>query len=259
MTTVCRFAGRVAVVTGAGSGIGRATSRRLAEDGALVIAVDRNGPALVALADESNEKIIAHTGDISDPGLVKSLSATIGSLGGRLDILVNCAASGGGKPALETSDAEFEAFLDVNVTAQFRLSKMALSQMRAGGVIVNIASVFGEAGAAGMAGYSVSKAAVSGMTRQLATDYGPEGIRVVAVAPGLIKTGLTAARIESDEWLTQHLIDRSALRRVGMPEDVANVIAFLASDDAAFVTGVTIPVDGGWLTSRLPRRDVANA
>jgi NAD(P)-dependent dehydrogenase (short-subunit alcohol dehydrogenase family) len=104
-----------------------------------------------------------------------------------------------------------------------------------------------------MAAYSISKAAVSGMTRQLATDYGPKGVRVVAVAPGLIETPRTTDRMKIDPWLTANLVGRSALRRAGSAEDVASAIAFLASDEAAYITGVVLPVDGGWSVAGLPR------
>jgi NAD(P)-dependent dehydrogenase (short-subunit alcohol dehydrogenase family) len=178
------------------------------------------------------------------------------TLAAGLDILVNCAARGGGKLAEHTSEEELSEYLQVNVIAQFRLSRFALSHMDSGGVIVNVGSMFGETGASAMAAYSISKAAVSGMTRQMATDYGPKGIRVVAVAPGLIDTPRTAERMRSDGWLTDSLVNRSALRRAGTPEDVASAIAFLASAEAAFITGVVVPVDGGWSVAGLPRQSI---
>jgi 3-oxoacyl-[acyl-carrier protein] reductase len=249
------LSGKSAVVTGAASGIGRSASLRLATEGVTVIAVDRDAAQLDALRDESRGRIEPLVGDIANASITQQLEAAIGP-NRRLDILVNCAARGGGKLAEDTSEDELSEFLEVNVVAQFRLCRLALSSMAHGGVIVNIGSMFGETGASAMAAYSISKSAVSGMTRQLATDYGPKGIRVVAVAPGLIETPRTAERMKSDSWLTDNLVSRSALRRSGSAEDVANAIVFLASDEAAYITGIVLPVDGGWSVAGLPREKV---
>jgi NAD(P)-dependent dehydrogenase (short-subunit alcohol dehydrogenase family) len=250
---------RAAVITGAGSGIGRATSLRFAREGAGIVAVDRDEDALRTLVGEARGAISSVVGDIADPALPERIGAALGPAGGSIDIFVNCAAMGGGKVAGETTDAELGAFLSVNVVAQFRLSRFALERMGKGGVIINVGSMFGEVGATAMAAYSISKAAVSGMTRQMATDYGPLGIRVVAIAPGLIETPRTIGRMRSDEWLVANLVGQSALRRAGTAEEVAGVIAFLASDDAAFITGATIPVDGGWGACRFPSAPLETA
>jgi NAD(P)-dependent dehydrogenase (short-subunit alcohol dehydrogenase family) len=122
-----------------------------------------------------------------------------------------------------------------------------------GGAIVNTASIFGMIGAYNSAGYSISKAAVIGMTRQMATDFGPSGIRVNAVAPGLIETPLTAERIQTETWRRQIMIEQCPLQRVGKPEDVARAVRFLASDESSFITGQILAVDGGWAIGRFPR------
>ncbi|WP_421616505.1 SDR family NAD(P)-dependent oxidoreductase [Agrobacterium tumefaciens] len=244
--------GKRAIVTGAASGIGRSTSLRLAREGAAVLAIDQEPMKPGMLEEPVAEKIRSLVADIGDPAITEKINDVIGS-NARIDVLINCAARGGGKLAEHTSEEELSNFLDLNVVAQFRLCRHAISRMAGGGVIVNVGSMFGETGASAMAAYSISKAAVSGMTRQLATDYGPMGVRVVAVAPGLIETPRTADRIKSDPWLTANLVGRSALRRAGSAEDVASAIVFLASDEAAYITGVVLPVDGGWSVAGLPR------
>lgn len=244
--------GKLAIVTGAASGIGRSTSLRLAREGAAVLAIDREPMKLGMVEKPVAEKIITLVADIGDPAITEKINEVIGA-NERIDVLINCAARGGGKLAEHTSEEELSNFLDLNVVAQFRLCRHAISRMVSGGVIVNVGSMFGETGASAMAAYSISKAAVSGMTRQLATDYGPKGVRVVAVAPGLIETPRTTARMKVDPWLTANLVGRSALRRAGSAEDVASAIAFLASDEAAYITGVVLPVDGGWSVAGLPR------
>ncbi|WP_222012446.1 SDR family NAD(P)-dependent oxidoreductase [Rhizobium bangladeshense] len=249
------MSGKKAVITGAASGIGRATSLRLVAEGVTVIAVDRESAALDALRLESHGEFVSVVGDIGNEAITDKIEAAIGS-GRSFDILINCAARGGGKLAEQTSEQELSEFLDVNVVAQFRLCRFAISRMAHGGVIVNVGSMFGETGASAMPAYSISKSAVSGMTRQLATDYGPKGIRVVAVAPGLIETPRTEERMKSDHWLTQNLVRRSALRRAGTAAEVASTIAFLASDEAAYITGIVLPVDGGWSVAGLPRENV---
>ena len=247
--------GKRAIVTGAASGIGRSTSLRLAKEGATVLAIDRDEALLESLLSQAEGQIQPLVADIGDQSIVANIKGAIG-VDKPIEILINCAARGGGKLAEHTSEEELSDFLNLNVVAQFRLCRLAISQMGNGGVIVNVGSMFGETGASAMTAYSISKSAVSGMTRQLATDYGPKGIRVVAVAPGLIETPRTADRMKVDGWLTANLVDRSALRRVGSADDVASAIVFLASDEAAFITGIVLPVDGGWSVAGLPREKV---
>jgi 3-oxoacyl-[acyl-carrier protein] reductase len=125
--------------------------------------------------------------------------------------------------------------------------------MGAGGNIINIASIFGLRGSVGSGPYAMSKAAIVGLTRQLATDYGPRGIRANAVAPGLIETPMTADRIQNDREFRRIMVDTTPFPRVGTPNDIANAVAFLASDQAAFISGHVLVVDGGWLAGNNPR------
>ncbi|MEC9245687.1 MAG: SDR family oxidoreductase [Pseudomonadota bacterium] len=245
-----RFAGKTAIVTGAGSGIGFAIAELMSSQGAQVLAVDRDTAGLARLGAD----IDTVTADVTDPALPDTLRQ---KLEGRpLSILVNNAGIGGGGRADETGEEDFRRYFEINVLALFSLSKFAVSAMRqsGGGTIVNIASIYAIVGATGSAGYSTSKAAVDGLTRQMATDFGPENIRVNAVAPGLIETPLTAERIRREVWRRHIFVEQAPLRRVGLPGDVAQAVAFLASDEAAFITGATLRVDGGWAVGRYPRQ-----
>lgn len=245
-----RFAGKTAIVTGAGSGIGFAIAELMASQGAHVLAVDRDAAGLARLGGG----IETLTADVTDPALPEMLRQR--RAGRPLSILVNNAGIGGGGRADETSEEDFRRHFEINVLALFSLSKFAVSAMRqsGGGAIVNIASIYAVVGATGSAGYSTSKAAVDGLTRQMATDFGPENIRVNAVAPGLIETPLTAERIRTEAWRRHIFIEQAPLRRVGLPADIAHAVAFLASDEAAFITGATLRVDGGWAVGRYPRQ-----
>lgn len=249
------------IVTGASyDGIGGATARLFAQYGAKVIALDQDPSGPNKLASEY-DNIIAIQADITDTHLPDQLDVLLGVNDIELNVLVNNAGIGRGNHALATTDDELRMFLEINLISGFRLSKWAIEHMMRRqpnelgerGAIVNVGSVFGLVGAENSAAYSASKAAFSGLTTQMATDYGPSGIRVNAVAPGLISTPLTADRIKNQPWRTQIMVDQAPLRRLGRPEDVANAIRFLASDEASYITGLTLPVDGGWISGRFPR------
>lgn len=246
--------GRTALVTGAGQGIGEAIAQALLATGAHVVAIDREAAGIVALAARA-ERVVPVVGDVTDPGLLDKVDAALVAAGLDVDILINNAGIARGSHALETSDEDLQRYFDINVKGVFALSRWAIPRMirRGGGAIVNTASVFGLIGAYNSAGYSISKAAVVGMTRQMATDFGPSGIRVNAVAPGLIETPLTAERIRSEAWRRQLMIEQTPLPRVGTPLDIARAVRFLASDESSFITGQVIAIDGGWTIGRFPR------
>lgn len=250
------FNNKIAVITGAAAGIGRATAELFAARGAQVIAVDRDADGLKPLADAG---ITTVCGDMTDPDLPDAVGARVDELGGTLAILINNAGIGGGGRMDETGDDDLRKFLEVNVVGLFRLARFAVNRMQAagGGSIVNVASIYAEIGAQKSSGYSASKGAVAALTRQMATDYGPYGIRVNAVAPGLINTPLTRDRIRTEKWRHTIFVEQSPLHRVGEPDDVARAIAFLASDEAAFVSGEVLRVDGGWAMGRFPREVTA--
>lgn len=251
-----RLAGKVAIVTGAGSGIGRGITHVFVAEGALVLGVDRDPAGLAETASaQPSERLVMVTGDVTDPQLPGALRGVLRGAGRALDILVNNAGIGGGDDVEHTSDDDLRRFLDVNVVGLFRLSRFAVEEMKpqGRGAIVNIASVYSVMGASRSSAYSTSKGAVAALTRQMATDYGPSGIRVNAVGPGLIETPLTAERIRTQPWRRRIAIDQAPLQRVGTPADVARAVAFLASDDAGFITGELLKVDGGWDMAGYPR------
>ena len=254
------LSGRTAVVTGAGQGIGEAIAQALLAAGATVIAVDREAQGIEALA-ASHPNVIPVLGDVTDVNLPQQIGEAIDKAGLQLDILVNNAGVARGAHALETTDEDFTRYFDINVLGLFRLSRWSVERMMrtGGGSIVNTASIFGLIGALNSCGYSASKAAVIGLTRQMATDFGPNGIRVNAVAPGLIETPLTAERIRTEPWRRHQMIDGAPLRRAGQPQDVARAVRFLASDEASFITGQILAVDGGWAMGRYPREEAIDA
>lgn len=250
MTVQHDFRGQVAVVTGAGGGIGREIALHLARANANVLAVDRKADGLretVRLAD----RIAEHVCDLCEPAAAGAVMNTVQQVfKAPLAILVNNAGIGNARAAHETSEADWNRYLDINLGTLFRMSVAALPCFATnGGCIVNIASINGLVGIQGTAPYSAAKAGIIGLTRQMAADYGPRGIRINAVAPGVIATAATADRIATNERFQNTLIRRTPLGRVGTPSDIARAVAFLASEDASFITGQTIAVDGGWSTT----------
>ncbi|HMO73843.1 MAG TPA: SDR family NAD(P)-dependent oxidoreductase [Sphingopyxis sp.] len=229
-----RLDGRAALVTGAGSGIGLATARRLAADGARVLTTDRAGDA----------DILA---DVTEPGINAKLVAEAEARLGGLDIVVACAGITGMQPLDGHSDEFFDAMMAVNVTAVFRLMRDALPLLKRSphGRIILIGSVMSSFGEAGMTAYSASKHAVLGMTKSVAAEAGAHGITVNCIQPGAIDTPMTAPAFAAMPDFRQRWIDKAALGRLGAPEDIADVAAFLASDDARFMSGHGLFVDGG--------------
>lgn len=236
-----RFGDRTVVITGAGSGIGAAMAARFAAEGAAVVIVDIDGDAAVTTAARIGNAR-AETVDITDREQVRSLVERLDTV----DVLVNNAALCTDTPFDRLSDSEWDQDVDVCLKGPFLTAQAVLPGMveRRRGVIVNISSVNGLA-YFGNEAYSAAKAGLLSLTRSLAVRYGPDGIRCNAVVPGTIATPIWKDRLAADP----HRLDRVRrwypLGRVGTPEDVSALVLFLASDEASWITGATIPVDGG--------------
>lgn len=249
MTGHTPSAAPVALITGAGQGLGRATALRFAEQGVRVVITDLDLALLEQTRDLSGrpELFALLRQDVTTQDAPQAaVNLALHAFGG-LDWLINNAGIGKAKSAADTSDEEWDRYTDINLRSVFRYSRQALPHLQAGrGCIVNLASIFGLIGHPGVAPYAATKAALVGLTRQMAVDYGPQGIRVNAVAPGIIETPLTAERIRTDARFKAVMIDTTPFHRIGTPADVAHAIYFLCSDQAGFINGHTLTVDGGW-------------
>jgi len=244
-----RLAGRSVLVTGAASGMGRATTERLVAEGANVTAVDRDEPGLdetVKLAD-AGDRVIGHAADVSrEEDVVAAVHAAVDAFDGLAGV-VTCAGifhPGDLKPAADVTLDDFLHVIGVNLAGTFLAIKYALPHLvGAGGSIVTIASTAALRGHGFGSGYTASKGGVDALTRLVATQYGKQGIRANCICPGGIDTPMTAGRFLSPE-ATEIFEKRVPLGRVGQAEEIASVAAFLLSDDAAYLSGQTIAVDG---------------
>jgi NAD(P)-dependent dehydrogenase (short-subunit alcohol dehydrogenase family) len=232
-----RLDGRVALVTGAASGIGEATTARFREEGAVVATLDVQGA-------------VDHPADVRDEAAVQAAVQSVVADAGRLDVVVNAAGVAGGGPVHLLPAEEWDRIVDVNLKGTFLVAKHATAVMvgQRSGSIVNLASVEGLEGTEGGSAYNASKGGVVLLTKNMAIDYGRVGIRVNCICPGFIETPMMAAVMENegmrtyrDRWLEEH-----KLGRFGRPEEIAAAALFLASDDASFVTGHALVVDGGF-------------
>ena len=253
---MARFDGKTVVVTGAGHGIGRASALRFAAEGASVAIVDVRGAEAQSVADEVTRAGFtarAYQADVSDPDQVSDVVAQIVADFGSIDVLHSHAGRLRAGTVGETDLEEWNRTMSVNVTSMFLMVRavVPLMQSRGGGAIVTTGSISGLFGEPALAVYTASKAAVVNLTRSLAIDYARTGIRVNCVCPGWVDTGFNNPQFEHDRLSDaeiNELIDRTVpMGRQGLPEEMAAAAAFLASDDASYITGQTLVVDGGLL------------
>ncbi len=244
-----RLEGKIAVVTGSGNGIGRATAELFAEEGARVYVTDVDGEAAEAVADglqKAGHNVEALAVDVARAQYVSALFQRVKSEDGRLDILINNAGLNVREDFRHLSDADWVKIREVNLDGVIRIARDGFALMQASGnaSLINIASIMGHRGLRQLAAYSGTKGAVSALTRGLAVEFAPFGIRVNSLAPGFIETKLTE-RVLRNPMFNKAMLDKTPLRRFGEGRDVAEAALFLSSDAAKFITGAELAVDGG--------------
>jgi NAD(P)-dependent dehydrogenase (short-subunit alcohol dehydrogenase family) len=248
-----RLKDKIALITGAGGGIGRAIALAFAAEGAQVLATDIDAASAEATADQiraAGHLASSRQLDVTDPKSVLDVFAALKASYGRLDVLVNNAGLNVRADFRHMTDEDWRKIRETNLDSVVRLSRdgFALLQASGRGVIVNLASIMAERGMRQLTGYSATKGAVKSLTRGMAVEYAPFGIRVTYLAPGFVETALTE-RVLKNPAINKALIDQTPMRRFGTPEDIAKAAVFLASDDAAFITGTGLTVDGGMSAS----------
>lgn len=238
---------KVAIVTGGASGLGLAIAERFIQEKIATVIIGRDKDKLNAAKEKLGNLCHVYAFDLNDQSSIPALVSSIKTDHGRIDILVNNAGINLKKEMTEVTDAEFQKILQTNVSGVFSLSREVAKVMIAqnGGCIVNISSMAAHYGIPKVIAYTASKAAIEGMTRSMAVDLSPLGIRVNCVAPGFIATNMSATALNGDPERKQRVLSRTPMGKLGTPADVANAVNFLVSSEAAFITGAVLPVDGG--------------
>lgn len=241
-----RFKDKTVIVTGAASGIGRGIAERFAAEGANVVLADTDQDKLDDVAGGlTEERTLTHLTDVSNYDEVSALVAAAAKRFGGVDVMINNAGIAAEGSATEVSLQDWRKTIEVDLSGVFHGCRAAMPELlKRGGCIVNTASVSGLGADWGLAAYNAAKGGVVNLTRSLALDFGAQGVRCNAVCPSLTRTGMTDEMLQ-DEALVERFMQRLPLKRVAEPADIAAVVAFLASDDARFVNGVNLPVDGG--------------
>ncbi|WP_367184940.1 SDR family oxidoreductase [uncultured Bradyrhizobium sp.] len=252
-----KLAGRVAIITGGGSGIGRASAVLFAREGAFVALVDRDADSaaetLAMLRDQGGSGSV-HVGDVGDADFASSTVESVATSDGRLDVLMTSAGFSCGGTVITTALADWDAVFRANVGGTWLWARAAvpIMQRQGKGAIITLASQLAIAGGKGNSAYIAAKGAIVSLTRTMAVDFATDGIRVNALAPGAIDTPLlrrSFARHADPEPVREVSRQRHAMKRFGRADEVAAAALYLASDDSSFVTGTVLPVDGGWLAA----------
>lgn len=238
---------KIAIVTGGGSGLGLAISKAFTENQITTIIVGRDEEKLKTAKDLLGDKCFYKVCDLSDLPTIPALIEGIVKEFGQIDILVNNAGINQKKEFTEVTDEEFNRVLTTNLSSVFSMSREVVKQMltRNSGCIINISSMAAQYGLPKVIAYSASKTAIDGLTRAMAVELSPKGIRVNAIAPGFIYSAMTAKALDSDPERKAKVFNRTPMGHMGQPEDIGAAALFLASEGAKYVTGVVLPVDGG--------------
>ena len=239
--------GRVAIVTGGGSGLGLGIATKFTQNGIRTVIVGRDREKLNAAKAQLGENAFPMVCDLSDLASIPPLVEKVMDQFARIDILVNNAGINMKKEFTEVTDQEFQSVLTTNLCSVFALSREVVKHMlkRGSGTVINISSMAAQYGLPKVIAYSASKTAIEGMTRAMAVELSPKGIRVNAIAPGFIYTALTDKELNTDPERKAKAIGRTQLGYMGQPMDVGEAAFFLASEAAQYITGVVLPVDGG--------------
>jgi NAD(P)-dependent dehydrogenase (short-subunit alcohol dehydrogenase family) len=238
---------KVAIVTGGGSGLGKAISEKFTQNNITTIIVGRDMEKLQKAKDELGENCFAMSCDLSNLAAVPAFIESIIAKFGRIDILVNNAGINHKKEFTEVTDEEFQNVITTNLSAVFTISREVVKQMQKQGTgnIINISSMAAQYGIPKVIAYSASKTAIDGLTRAMAVELSPKGIRVNAIAPGFIYSDMTAKALNNDPERKAKVFGRTPMGIMGQPEDIGEAAFFLASDASKYITGVVLPVDGG--------------
>lgn len=238
---------KVALVTGGGSGIGFAITEKFIQQGILTVIVGRDENKLNSAREKLGKLCVPFRFDLTDLAAIPNMVNEVSKQVGHIDILVNNAGINMKKDFSEVSDVEFQQVLQTNVTAVFVLSREVVKKMQSngGGSIINISSMASQYGIPKVIAYTASKSAIEGMTRAMAVELTPLGIRVNCIAPGFIATDMSAKALNGDQERMQKVMSRTPMGKMGDPQDIGDAALFLALDNSKYLTGVVLPVDGG--------------
>lgn len=251
---------QVAIITGAGSGIGFATSQKLYDMGMAIVGVGRDAAKLESLARALGDadRVATVAVDVAADDAPQTIVQTALDRFGRIDFLINNAGIGSPKPLHETDDETLDRFLGIMLRAPFRLARDVIPHMQPGSAIINVTSTFAVVGGRRGGAYSASKGGLTSLTLHIACEYGAQGIRANCVAPGVTKTDMVRERLNDSGFIRMN-VDMTPYPRLGETSDVASTIAFLCSSGGEYINGQTIVVDGGWSSTKYLSPEAMNA